>query len=210
MRPRSTPLFTENKLICTATPSLFYTGFMCLGAVFFFLLAVLSWPGPTIHVVNEGDQPTPWYIWMIPGIFILFGSMSLFYLLRIRVVKLYAQELTVTWPLFFYTSVYQNDQLISIEEKPHEITSRDNGSDTTIYSGMQVKIKFEKQRVLKLTEFEFNGYTHLIRQLERIKRGLPPTTRQHKEFRGLMVYLVVLFVLILTVGLGYELMHRRG
>lgn len=208
MDRRSTPLNNENTLICKTGPSFIYTSLLALTVIFFTELVVLSWPGPTVHMVGEGDQPTPWYVWLIPALFGVFALMGLWYLLGVKFIRLHTHELILIKPFMFYKKSFQLSELISLQETPLEIKSREDGNEITLYSGLQCKVTYNNKRTIKFNQLELKHYTQVVKQLERVKRGLPPLKQHHQDYSGWALYVFLVFVLVLTIGLGYGLWTR--
>jgi len=208
MNQRSTYLDEKQKLICKSGPSFVYVSFLVLGVIFFIELMVLSWPGPTVHMVGEGDVPTPWYVWLIPGFFGGLAVMALWYLLSLKLIRLYSRQLHCIRPLLLLSRSYPISKSTIIEEKPFELKTREDGSEFTYYSGLQCTIRFNEDEKLKLNSLEINQYNALIKHIRYAKSGLPPHKQTFKESRGILIYLIILFLFILAVALGYNLWAR--
>ena len=208
MTRRSTFIGEEKTRLYTSGPSIVYVSLLVLGVVFFIELVALSWPGPTVHRVDESDVPTPWYVWLIPALFAGFAGMGLWYLLRLKFIRLYPCELKLIRPFVLYRRSYHLSKSTILDESPFEMKYRDNGTEWVYYSGLQCTIRFNESQKIKINNLEITHYNALIKQIKRAQNGLPLHSQSLQEYTSGALYWIILFLLVLSIGLGYGLYQR--
>ena len=196
------------QIIYKTRPRLFILCTTLLGFLFFGLLFWLTY--------SSAKNNFNYLTISILTMFAAFSLMSLFYLLTIKTIKLKNQSIDVSYFLLPFKKTIMFKDIKNIEQKTKAIKALYGVAFKTryIYSDHSTIINLTDNKSIKLNSIGQLDFKDFYKTYNKIKRGEGKIKEQKNSFSIYVIdnldgILWLLFLLILTVGLGYGMLTRQ-
>ncbi|MBB6464146.1 hypothetical protein [Flammeovirga kamogawensis] len=196
-----------NKIFYKTHPRLFILSITFLGFIFFSELNLL------IFFKSEGD-----FNLMIVSLIIVFTILplvSLYYLLKIKIIKLGHKEIIISNFFLPFSRSINFNEIMKMEQKSKRIKSNYGGSVQTKYLYTEVKTLIyltNNKRVIlnSISESEFGELQTIYLKLKRSEGKIKPRNNSIiyyllDSLDGLIWIIISIF---LTIGLGFSLFDQ--
>lgn len=189
-------------------PKLFIISLSLLGFIFFTMLFVL-----TISALN--DTINIGFI-VFPLIFLGFSLASLYYFLSIKILKLTANNLEITYLFLPISQQYELKDITSISQKSKKVSLNALSSslkETYIYTDIITTIKLLGGKTIHLNSVGRLDFDIFYKTFKQLKRGEVNIKVQKKSFKKYLMdnydgMFWVLISLFLTIGLSVGVLNK--
>ncbi len=195
------------KTIYKTQPKLFILSIPLMGFIFFLMLFALTISGFN-NTINIG------FI-VFPLLFLGFSLVSLYYFLNIKILKLTANNLEITYLFLPISQQYELKDIISISQESKRVSSNALSSslkETYIYTDIITTIKLLGSKTIQLNSIgrlDFDVFYKTFKQLKRSEVNIKVQEKSFKKYiidnyDGMFWVLISLFI---TIGLSVGVLN---
>ena len=149
-------------------------------------------------------------------VFATFSLSSLFYFLTIKIIKLKSQSLEVSYFILPFKKTIMFKDIRNMEQNTKAVKALYGVGFKTryVYSDNSTIINLTDNKPIKLNSIGQLDFENLYKTYNKLRRGEGKIKAQENSFLPYLIdnldgILWVLFLLILTIGLGYGMLTRK-
>lgn len=221
-------LDSDERILCKAFPSVVVVGFGIFGFLFMGGLSYLLISKMDIfeHFSLESIQQGNYNLTddiLFSSCLLVFGGFSLaslFMVINVKKITLTNKRLIIKKPVLLCTKTFKTDEIQSISTKNTHVNNRNTGN---LYSGEKTTILLSSKKKITYQSIELNNYYVLndyIKKVLQYPKHEPCRIKPDvyvsewiyikvlNRLLGTKIYVILLFVALLTIGIIYSLVTR--
>jgi len=108
--------------------------------------------------------------YIIIGFFTLLLIMSIYYILKIKIIVCDINSLIIKYPLLFTKLTFSYNQISKVEHSPQIIKSSTRGGIITVYKGKRITLNFDNKNSLAIDSFQTKNFDEFLVVLKKRRK----------------------------------------